>query len=253
MIKLVISMQNKATSTGSKLRLAVIVPEVRVADVAFNSEQIQNALASLKADDPDWIVFPRLCLTGASCGDLFRQKLLQTAALQALVELAPLTLGTSSKVLLGFPLAVGEEVFEGVALLSDGEAQSLLVAPSPDSQALNPAVRLPKHSSLKLGGKFVNLTANVPFRFDTVEILLGYQQPDKLEANLLINLINLPALAPAEETPQTAFDPANRFGISVICSAGASESTTDQVFSGKAEIWQNGRCLAAAPELSFET
>ena len=70
--------------TGSNLRLAVVVPEVRVADVAFNAAQIQTALASLKADDLDWIVFPRLCLTGASCGDLYHQKLLQNAALQAL-------------------------------------------------------------------------------------------------------------------------------------------------------------------------
>ena len=107
--------------TGSKLRLAVVVPEVRVADVTFNAAQIQNALASLKADNPDWIVFPRLCLTGATCGDLFRQKLLQAAALQALLELAPLTANTPSKVLLGLPLAVGGEVFEGVALLSSGE------------------------------------------------------------------------------------------------------------------------------------
>jgi len=93
-------MQNE-TRTGSTLRLAVVVPEVRVADVAFNSAQIQNALASFKVSHPDWIIFPRLCLTGASCGDLFRQKLLQTAALQALQDLAPLTDGTPSKVLLG--------------------------------------------------------------------------------------------------------------------------------------------------------
>lgn len=41
--------------------------------------------------------------------------------------------------------------------------------------------------------------------------------------------------------------------MTVICSAGASESSTDQVFSGKAEIWQNGICIQAAPELSFTT
>ena len=70
-------MNSETHLTGSNLRLDVVVPEVRVAGVAFNAALIQTALASLKADDPDWIVFPRLCLTGASCGDLFRQKLLQ--------------------------------------------------------------------------------------------------------------------------------------------------------------------------------
>jgi len=246
-------MQNKATSIGSNLRLAVVVPETRVADVAFNSRQIQSVLASLKASNPDWVIFPPLCLTGSTCGDLFRQKLLQTAALQALIDCAPLTAGTSSKVLLGLPLAVGDEAFEGVALLSGGQVEALMVAPWPDSSALSPSVRIPAQTQLKLGGEVVTLDTNHPFHFGQVEILLGHQPPATTESEVLINLINLPALAPAEEVPQTAFDPAARTGITVICSAGASESTTDQVFSGKAEIWQNGHCLAAAPELSFET
>jgi len=104
-------MQNGAISIGSNLRLAVVVPETRVADVAFNSRQIQNALASLKASDPDWVVFPPLCLTGSTCGGLFNQKLLQAAALQALIDLAPLTAGASAKVLLGLPLTFGDEGF----------------------------------------------------------------------------------------------------------------------------------------------
>ena len=246
-------MQNETPLVEAKLRLAVVVPEVRVADVAFNAEQIQKALASLKASNPDWIIFPRLCLTGASCGDLFQQKLLQAAALRALLDLVALTAGTPSNILLGLPLAVGDEVFEGVALLNSGDIQALMVAPWPDSPALSPSVRLPEKAQLKIGDKFVTLTTNQPFLFGKVEILLGHQTPGEVETDLLINLINLPALAPAEYAPQTAFDPAARLGITVICSAGASESTTDQVFSGKAEIWQEGQCLAAAPELSFVT
>ena len=246
-------MNSETHLTGSKLRLAVVVPDVRVADVAFNATQIQNAIGALKADKPDWIVFPRLCLTGASCGDLFRQKLLQTAALQALLDLLILTAGMPSKVLLGLPLVVGDEVFEGVALLSKGEIQALIVAPWPDSPALSPSVRMPEHAQVELDDKVISLTTNHPFQFERVQILLGYQQPTENETDLLINLVNLPALAPAEENLQTAYDPSVRQGITVICSAGASESTTDQVFSGKAEIWQNGRCLEAARELSFET
>ena len=246
-------MNSETHLTGSNLRLAVVVPEVRVADVAFNAAQIQTALASLKADDPDWIVFPRLCLTGASCGDLFRQKLLQTASLQALLDLVPLTAGMPSKVLLGLPLAIGDEVFEGVVLLNDGEVKALMVTDHPDSPALSSSARLPENAQIKLGDKLISLTTCQPFRFGNVEFLLGHQQPTENETDLLINLVTLPALAPAEENLQTAFDPAARLGITVTCSAGASESTTDQVLSGKAEIWQNGRCLEAARELSFET
>ncbi len=245
-------MEKEAASTGSNLRLALVVPHVRVADVAFNSTQIQNAIETLKADNPDWIIFPRLCLTGASCGDLFRQKLLQAAALQALTDLTALTAGASSKVLLGLPLGVGEKVFEGLALLSNGQVQALMLAPWPESPALSPSIHLTEHAQLKLGDRLISLTTNHPVRLGNAEILLGHQPPSSTETGLLINLINLPALAPAEDLLQTPFDPANRQGITVICSAGASESTTDQVLSGKAEIWQNGHCLASAPELTFE-
>ena len=246
-------MQSNKFSIGSELKLAVVVPEVRVADVAFNAAQIQNALASLKANDPDWIVFPRLCLTGSTCGDLFHQKLLQTAALQTLLDLVSLTEGTSSNVLLGLPLAIGNEVFEGVALLSGGKVHTLIVAPCPDSPALSPSASLHEPTNMKLGDNLISLTTHHPFRSGRVEVLLGSQQPGKEESDLLINLINLPALAPAEDTAQTSFDPATRLGITIICSAGASESTTDQVFSGRAEIWRSGRCLAAAPEFTFDT
>ncbi len=246
-------MQNETPLVKAKLRLAVVVPEVRVADVAFNAAQIQHALASLKASNPDWIIFPRLCLTGASCGDLFHQKLLQAAALQALLDLVSLTAGMPSNILLGLPLAVADEVFEGVALISRGQMEAMMVAPWPESPALSPSVRLSENARVKLGEKLISLTTNQPFLFGKVQILLCHQQPTENETNLLINLINLPALAPAEDALQTAFDPAERPGVTVICSAGASESTTDQVFSGKAEIWQNGHCLAAALELTFET
>ena len=246
-------MQKGIPSIDAKLRLAVVVPETRVADVAFNATQIQNAIESLKRKNPDWIIFPRLCLTGASCGDLFRQKLMQAAALQALLDLAALTAGTPSNVLLGLSLAVGAEVFDAVALLSRGQVETLMLAPWPESPALSPSVFLPENSQLQIGDFPLSLQTKHPFRFGQAEILLGNQTTPAQDSNLLINLVNLPALATAEDLPQTAFDPASRQGITVICSAGASESTTDQVFSGKAEIWQNGTCLAAAPELTFET
>ena len=245
-------MLSEKLSKGSELKLAVVVPEVRVADVAFNTAQIKNALASLKSGNPDWIIFPRLCLTGSTCGDLFRQKLMQDAALQALLDLVPLTSNVTSRVLVGLPLALGSEVYEGLALLSGGQVESLMVAPCPENPVLSLSASLLEPTQVKLGEKLLSLTTHHPFCFGRVEVLLGHQPPSNFGNDLLINLINLPALAPAEEFPQTAFDPATRQGITVICSVGASESTTDQVFSGKAEIWQDGQCLAAAPELTFE-
>ena len=246
-------MHTAKTSTNSGLSIAVVVPGLRVADVAFNSAEIRRVLQPLLNSNPDWIVFPRLCLTGATCGDLFRQELLQEAAMQALIDLAPLTNGSRSKVLLGLPLAIGQEVYEGLALLSSGCVEAVMVAPSPQNPPLAPATNLQEPVKGYLAGEMLPLLIKTPYRFGNEEVLMGFQPPSEQETDLLINLLTLPALAPALETPQTMFDPANRSGVTVICSAGASESSTDQVFSGKAEIWQNGICIQAAPELSFTT
>ena len=236
-------MLSEKLSNGSELKLAVVVPEVRVADVAFNTAQIKNALANLKSGNPVWIIFPRLCLTGSTCGDLFRQKILQDAALQALLDLVPLTSNATSRVLVGLPLAIGSEVYEGLALLSGGQVESLMVARFPYSPALSPSVDVQEGTTVNLRGKMVPLDFGQSFTFGQAEILLGQQPPSNFGNDLLINLINLPALAPAELFPQTAFNPATRQGITVICSAGASESTTDQVFSEKPKSGKTGFAL----------
>lgn len=246
-------MENSNASNHSTLRLAVVVPQLRVADIAFNRDRIQEALISLEADSPDWIIFPRLCLTGASCGDLFRQRLLQTAALQALRELSLLTIDKPVKVLLGLPVRIEEDIFEGLAILGNGQIQTLMLAPVPENPTLSSADKAAMCDRQHHWGELPAPLIAPPFRFGEAEILLGQQQSASRGAKLLINLINLPALAPAVKNPQTAYDPATRQGVTVICSAGASESTTDQVYSGKAEIWQDGLCLAAARELTFET
>ena len=74
------------------VRVAVVSPELRVADVDFNVHAIGDALDAAVAQGCRLALFPELCITGYSCGDLFYQGLLLEAARAALVELARQTL-----------------------------------------------------------------------------------------------------------------------------------------------------------------
>ncbi len=58
------------------LRTAVISPEVRVADIAFNTQAILAALERAAAQGCLVAVLPELAITGYSCSDLFYQALL---------------------------------------------------------------------------------------------------------------------------------------------------------------------------------
>lgn len=59
------------------VRVAVIAPDLRVAEVAFNVHAMIHALARAAAQGCRLALFPELSITGYSCADLFDQAVLQ--------------------------------------------------------------------------------------------------------------------------------------------------------------------------------
>ena len=58
------------------IRVAAATPEIQVADCVYNREQIEKMLKEASDNQASVVVFPELCLTGYTCGDLFLQDLL---------------------------------------------------------------------------------------------------------------------------------------------------------------------------------
>ena len=55
------------------IRTAASTPNIRVADPAYNAEQIYERMQEGVENQADIMVFPELCLTAYTCGDLFLQ------------------------------------------------------------------------------------------------------------------------------------------------------------------------------------
>ena len=87
-------------------RVAVCVPEVRVADPAFNAEAHLRVLTRAHADGAHYALCPELGLTAYSCGDLFFQETLLAAAGSALETLARATAGWNLLVATGLQLGI---------------------------------------------------------------------------------------------------------------------------------------------------
>ena len=75
-------------------RLAAAVPKLKVADAAFNTEELRRCFRQAAENGADAVVFPELCVTGYSCGDLFFQERLLAAAEAAAVDFAARTAGS---------------------------------------------------------------------------------------------------------------------------------------------------------------
>ncbi len=102
------------------IKVAALAPDLKVADVAYNSQKIIEAVQTAAADGVKILCLPELCLTGATCGDLFRQKSLLDGARNALLQIAESTADLPVFFTVGLPLLHGGNLYNTVAAVCGG-------------------------------------------------------------------------------------------------------------------------------------
>ena len=86
------------------IKVCAATPEIRVADVKFNTERIIKAIKESAENGSQLTVFPELCVCGYTCGDLFNQSVLLDGVEKALIEICGATEGINTLVFVGAPL-----------------------------------------------------------------------------------------------------------------------------------------------------
>lgn len=103
------------------LRVASVAPEMMVADVDGNVANIMRHIGVLNEKGVEIAVFPELCLTGYTCGDLFQNAALLQAASAGLERIAAETRGLDIDVIVGVPLRGDGALYNCAAFISDGD------------------------------------------------------------------------------------------------------------------------------------
>ncbi|MCD7814797.1 MAG: NAD(+) synthase, partial [Lachnospiraceae bacterium] len=103
------------------VKVAALSPDIRVADCVFNTESICAGIDEAVREHAKILVFPELCITGYTCGDLFWQETLLLAARQALARLVGYSEGKDALIFVGLPLEVNGKLYNVAAAFSDGE------------------------------------------------------------------------------------------------------------------------------------
>jgi NAD+ synthase (glutamine-hydrolysing) len=259
---------NKITATRSLL-LRVVIPELRVADVAFNTGVIRDALhrSAEEASQPQLLLFPELSLTGSTCGDLFFQPQLQEKALESLASLHETAQQLNLWTVVGLPLAFTGRLYDAAVLLNPQGAIGVSLASQPrdfsgcyPSRWFAPAAALPSQE-INLLGKHVPIAADLTLQLPdllpgNLQICIGDLRDGQYDhsVSLLLNPCALPALA--EPVLLTASSYAQRLqapGVIAFASCGPCESTTDLVMSGLGGIAQTGKLLAETQPLQLGT
>ena len=247
------------------VKTAAVTPKVKVADVAHNGAEIEKLMKEASEAGAKIIVFPELCLTGYTCGDLFSQSLLISGAREELARLVKLSEELEGLFFVGLPWEQRGKLYNAAAVFEGGQLLGIV-----------PKTHLPNHAEFsearafapgKKGYEYVDFEGElVPFgtsllftcegRKDLVvaaeicEDLWAADSPSISHAlhgaNVIVNLS-----ASDETTGKSEFrkqliavQSAKLLCGYVYASAGEGESTTDLVFGGHNIIAERGKILA---------
>ena len=253
-------------STYGYYRLAAAVPQVRVADVDFNTDKLVAAAQEASRGGASVVVFPELCLTSASCADLFSQPCLLKAAESALCRFAEETADLPLVSVVGLPVMLDDMLFNVAAVVQGGFVRGFVpksIIPdkreSYERRQFSPAGMLTR-TEVRLFGNFFNVPIGTDLVFDAGDDLaFGIEIGDDAAALLPpstrlalqgARVILNPAapLALAGRADYTRNMVQARSGCCVAAyvhaGAGVGESTQDGVCGGSACIAVNGRLAA---------
>lgn len=256
-------------------RFAVVSPELKIADVEFNTEKIKEAIEQGLEKDCYFYLFPELCLTGYSCGDLFFQSNMETAVYRALSDLVSFSLLKSVNIIVGAPIRSSGKMFNTAVFISCGEIIGIV-----------PKTFIPNNDeyyeerwfsgdfdrtedSLDILGCIVPFGADLIFQAKDFPLLqLGIEICEDLWSvvpsssdlalegcNVLLNLsASSEYLGKAEYRKSlVAAQSARCHAAYLYSSAGPGESSTDFIMAGHCLIAENGKIICESERFKFET
>jgi NAD+ synthase (glutamine-hydrolysing) len=260
--------------THDFIRVAAGVPEVRVADPAFNARQMLALMQQAAEQRAILIVFPELGLSAYSCEDLFHQRALLDACQGALQEILEASRSWPLIGIVGMPLTVDHLLYNCAVVFYQGRI--LGVIPKTylpnyrefyESRQFNPAdtavrgeVELCGQRDIPFGNRLLFKVDEQPLLTFHVEICedLWVPIPPSSYAALAgaTVLVNLSAsnitIGKAEYRHQLVGNQSARcLAAYLYCGAGHGESTTDLAWDGHALLYENGGLVAESKRFQY--
>jgi len=249
------------------IRVAVGVPEIRVADPAFNAERTIEMMRQAAEERAVVVLFPELGLSSYTADDLFHQRALLDASLEALASVVEASRDLQLVAAVGLPLVVDHLLFNVAAVVARGrilglvpksylpnyreyyEARQFHAAEA----AIRDRVDILGQQDVPFGSRVLFQVEEQPLLTIHVEICEDVWVPIPPSsfaalagATVLLNLSASPfTIGKAEYRRElVAGQSARCLAAYLYSAAGPGESTTDLAWDGHALIAENGNVLA---------
>ena len=255
------------------ITVAAAIPQVKVADCIYNTQQIESMIAQAEGKGVEVIVFPELCITGYTCQDLFLQHTLLEQTETAVMMLLDFTRKLDVITIVGLPVIVGDLLLNCAAVIQKG-----------DLLALIPKTYLPNYSEfyekrwfassqdlhpteIRFAGTRITVTREPQLIRTCDGAILGIEICEDVwapappsnrlalaGADLIFNLSASDELIGKHAYLKSVLAQQSARTITgyIYSSSGFGESTQDVVYGGNALIYENGKLIASAERFSMK-
>lgn len=253
--------------TSTFARVAAVSVPVHLGDVEANEKEILSSIASLKKQHVNVAVFPELCLTGYTLGDLLLHEMVQERAWCAMERIAEKT--GDMAVIIGLPVNDRSRLYNCAAILHGGQVQAIV-----------PKTYLPNGNEFYETRWFVSgaeadafiekgdvsCPLSAHWLYDMGGFVFGVELCEDLwtpippsshmaveGADVIFNPSASNALVSKHDYRRELLkqQSGRLYAGYVYAGAGFGESTSDMVFCGYTGVFENGRALAEGERFSL--
>ena len=257
------------------VRVAVAIPEVKVADPAFNAAQSVDLIREAAAAGAVLVTLPELGLSAYSCEDLFHQQALLDAVHDALGQVVRETAQLTVVAVVGAPLQVDGLLYNCAVVIGGGRI--LGVVPKTYLPNYREFYELRQftpgdtccHDEIRLCGQSVPFGTRLVFRCEAQPLLtfaveicedLWTPLPPSSYAALAgaLVVVNLSAsnitVGKDDWRRQLVANQSGRCIAGYLyCASGYGESTTDLAWDGHGMIYENGSWVAETQRFQYHS
>ena len=256
------------------VRVAAAVPKLKVANCIYNQQEICAQIEEAQQKKIHILAFPELCLTGYTCGDLFFQSPLLSAAEDSVAQILSFTKTVDMLIALSAPVLADNQLFNCMILIHKGKILGIV-----------PKTFIPNYSefyeerwfasssdliskeiiyagqTVPIGSDLLFHAQNHPYLTVGAEICEDLWTPIPpsshlalLGATLILNASASNELVAKDDYRKqlVSQQSARCLCAYVYASSGVYESTQDAVFSGHSLICEDGVLLAQSELFSQE-
>ncbi len=255
------------------VKVAVCIPELRVADTVFNAESTVKLAKEATANNAIFALFPELGISAYSNEDLFHQDALLQSVLDSLYYIIDATRNLDLIMVVGAPLQVDSFLFNCGIVLYRGNILGVAIKSylpnyrefyegrqfSPAEEALSETIDLCGQKNIPFGANIIFDVENIKhfkFYIEICEDIWVPVPPSGFAAMAGATVVgNLSAsnviIGKSEYRHSLASSQSARcLSAYLYSAAGSGESTTDLAWDGHAMAYENGDLLSESKRFS---